>query len=52
MNINNDKLINIVTDYLLEDRYTQAILIDGNGVQENFLCKRKAYTYLKKMIVL
>lgn len=29
MNINNDKLINIVTDYLLEDRYTQAILIDG-----------------------
>lgn len=29
MNINNDELINIVTDYLLEDRYTQAILIDG-----------------------
>lgn len=48
MNINNDKLINIVTDYLLEDRYTQAILIDGKwGTGKTFFVKEKLIPTLK-----
>lgn len=48
MNINNDKLINIVTDYLLEDRYTQAILIDGKwGTGKTFFVKEKLIPNLK-----
>ena len=48
MNINNDELINIVTDYLLEDRYTQAILIDGKwGTGKTFFVKEKLIPTLK-----
>lgn len=48
MNINNDKLINIVTDYLLEDRYTPAILIDGKwGTGKTFFVKEKLIPTLK-----